>query len=35
MFDNIRTPVHSGTVTPVVNWPTDKVIVLSFWLMAF
>ena len=27
MFDSMSTPVHSGTVTPVVSWPTDKVMV--------
>jgi len=33
-LDSISTAVHSGTVIPVVNCPTDSVIVLSLWSMA-
>ena len=34
ILDSIRTAVHSGIVTPVVNWPTDRVMVYSFSLIA-
>src|SRR5690348_15793629 len=29
-LDNMMTAVHSGTVTPVVSCPTDRVMVLPF-----
>ena len=35
MLESMRTAVHSGIVTPVVNCPTDKVMVLSCSEIAF
>ena len=34
MFESMSTAVHSGTVTPVVSWPTERVMVLSWFLIA-
>ena len=34
MLLSMKTAVHSGMVTPVVSWPTLKVIVLSWLLIA-